>query len=158
MTTEQAAILVLYAAVVPLWMTLSAWTIRRARNWAFTPSWHRRVVPAFRVFFIGTLPLEVFLAERPFILPVFAVGAAATLGWLAVRARYLLTAPRELPAADSVRYNLAYVANLATFALACHSFACLVVMLNVSIPLLLVREAHARGGPRGTSVHARSSC
>jgi hypothetical protein len=133
-----------YVLVMPAWLAVSAWARRRATAWAFTPRWHRRAVPAFRAFFLLTLPLEFLLAERVFLPPVFIIGAVATLGWLAWRARFLARAPAVLPRAESVRYNLAYVANLGVFALACHSFVCLVVMLNVSVPLLLVREARVR--------------
>ncbi len=141
------AVLGLYAVVLPVWLALSFWSSHRAGAWAFTPRWHRRAVPLFRAFFLVTLPLEFVLAERAFLAPVFVIAAGASLAWLAWRAAYLARAPARLPRADSVRYNGAYVANLAVFALACHSFVCLAVMINVSLPLLLVREHCARRAP-----------
>lgn len=140
-------VLVLYGLVLPVWIALSAWAGRRAREWRFTPPWHRRAVPLFRAFFLLTLPFEYVLADRVFLPAVFVTATAATLGWLAWRAIYLLRAPPELPRADSVRYNAAYVANLLSFALACHSFVCLALLINISLPMLLIRERLARRGP-----------
>lgn len=102
------------------------------------------LVPVFRLFFLVTLPLETVLADRPFITPVFVIGSLATIAWLLWRAWYLSRAPGVLPREDSVRYNTAYLANLIAFALASHSFVCLVVMINVSLSMLLVREQCAR--------------
>ena len=144
MTGSQILIVGFYAAVAPIWAALSAWSLGRTRTWAFTPNWHRRAVPAFRAFFLLTLPFEVVISERQFIPAVFAIAGLATVVWLGWRAWYLWTRPGPLPAHESVRYNTAYVAGLALFALACHSFVCLAVMLNVSVPLLLLRERAAR--------------
>jgi len=141
---EQGWILVLYAGVMPIWIALSVWAARRSAAWRFTPRWHQRLVPLFRAFFLVTLPLEYAMAERAFVPAVFVIGTVATLGWLAWRATYLARAPASLPAEDSVRYNAAYIANLVALALACHSFVCLVVAINVSVAMLLVREHRAR--------------
>ncbi len=108
------------------------------------------LVPVFRLFFLATLPLEILLADRPFITPVFVIGAIATVGWLLWRAWYLYRAPVVLPREDSVRYNTAYLANLIAFALASHSFFCVVVMINISLPMLLVREYYGRRLTYGT--------
>lgn len=149
-----SAILTLYALIMPVWVALSVWVGRRSSAWAFTPRWHRVLVPAFRLFFLVTLPLENLLAERRFMLPVFAIGAVATVGWLGWRWWYLARAPRSLPREDSVRYNTGYIANLVAFALACHSFVCVVVMINVSLPMLLVRERYARRATAGIEAAA----
>ena len=137
-------ILALYAGVMPVWVALSVWLGCRSAAWQFTPRWHRWLVPAFRAFFLVTLPLEFILAQRDFVPVVFVIGALAALAWLVWRTAYLARAPACLPAEDSVRYNVAYIANLVALALACHSFVCLVVAINVSIPMLLVRERWAK--------------
>ncbi|WP_067562511.1 hypothetical protein [Halofilum ochraceum] len=137
----------LYALVVPVWVALSFWTARRAEAWRFTPRWHGALVPVFRLFFLATLPFETLLADRPFIAPVFVIGSLATVTWLLWRFWYLYRAPDLLPRADSVQYNTAYLANLIALALACHSFVCVAIMINVSLPMLLVRERCARRTP-----------
>lgn len=141
------AIVTLYVLIMPMWIILSVWAGRRSSAWAFTPRWHRLVVPAFRGFFLLSLPFENLFAERPFLLPVFVTGSLATLGWLGWRFIYLKQAPHTLPRGDSVAYNAGYIANLLAFALACHSFVCAAVMINVSIPMLLVREHYRRSAP-----------
>lgn len=136
--------------MIPFWIALSLWTVHRSTAWRFTPRWHGMLVPIFRLFFLATLPLETVLADRPFVAPVFIIGSTATVAWLLWRAWYLYRAPAVLPREDSVRYNTAYLANLIAFALACHSFVCLVVMINVSLPMLLVREHCARRVSKST--------
>jgi len=143
-TDGQVWILALYTGVMPIWIALSAWAARRSHAWRFTPAWHRRLVPLFRAFFLVTLPLEFAMADRVFVPAVFIIGTVATLAWLGWRAAYLARAPAALPAEDSVRYNAAYIANLVALALASHSFVCLVVAINVSVAMLLVREHRAR--------------
>lgn len=136
------AVFGLYGLFLPLWLALSAWTAARARGWAFTPRWHRAVVPCLRTLFLLSLPLEFVIADRVFLPPLFGLAGVATLGWLGWRLVYLVRAPRELPPDDSFRFNAAYLGGLITFALACHSYLCLAVMINVSLPLLLVRERY----------------
>lgn len=142
--SAEGVILTFYLAVMPLWVALSFQAGRRGAAWRFTPRWHSILVPVFRAFFLVSLPLELLLAERPFILPLFVIGALATVGWLVWRWIFLVRTPTVLPQDTSVHYNLGYLANLVAFALACHSFVCLVVMINVSVPMLLVRERWAR--------------
>ncbi len=142
--TGMLAIAALYAAVAPLWALVSLWSWVHARLWAFTPRWHQWAVPIFRTLFLLTLPLEAWLAQRPFTPTLFVLATSATLFWLAWRAHYLWRAPRPLPALDSLRYNLVYLVNLASFGLACHSFVCVVVALTMGSAFLMVREHWSR--------------
>jgi hypothetical protein len=144
MSSEHTAILGLYFLVLPVWIALSIWTFRRSNEWTFTPKWHRRMVPALRVSFLATLPFEALLAERTFIPVLFVIGAAATMFWIGWRIRYLSHAPTTLPREDSVNYNIAYIINLMAFALALHSFVCVVIMANLSLFLLMIRLRYDR--------------
>jgi len=146
---EGLAIAVVYVVVAPLWGLLALWTRAHAGSWAFTPRWHRTAVPLVRALFVLTLPLEAMLAERTFIPSLFVLGTVATLFWLGWRFHYLSRAPRPLPRGDSVRYNMAYLANLLSFGLACHSFVCVVVALSVGMALLMVRERSSQGEAAG---------
>lgn len=85
MTTGQLTIVTFYAAVLPVWAALSAWCWHRATQWSYTPRWHRTLVPVFRAAFLLTMPLEMLIAARPFVLPVFVLGALGTIGWLGHR-------------------------------------------------------------------------
>ncbi len=143
-SAEWTAIATLYVAVLPVWVGLSAWSAPRVRAWAFTPAWHRRVAPWFRAVFLISLPVEALLVEPAFRWPIFLIGAATTLYWLGWRLRYLIRAPYTLPAADSVRYNLVYLVNLVAFGLACHSYTCVTVLVNIGLAMLMVREHYAR--------------
>lgn len=64
------AIVTLYVLIMPVWIALSVRAGRRAGAWAFTPRWHRLLVPAFRAFFLLSLPFEMLLAERSDRLPM----------------------------------------------------------------------------------------
>jgi len=145
-------LLVFYALVIVPWVLLSALLWRRSKDWAFTPRWHGIGVPVFRVFLLGTLPLEQLLEDRPFVPAAFALGAAATAGWLLVRAHYVLTAPQPYPPEDSIAYNIGYIVNLIAFAIAMHSWVCLAVMINISLPALWLRYRWLRRMPGERSV------
>lgn len=142
MTTDP--VFLFYALALAWWFVLAAIHRYRQDHWDFVPRWHGWGVPLFRAFFLVSLPIEYSSGDRPFDPTVFAIAATATVGWLAVRSAWLWHRRAPQPAAESVAYNLLVVANLIAFALAMHSFVCLAVMINISLPALWLRYRYLR--------------
>ncbi len=139
MATTHILVITLYSVALVWWASLAAVQWRRRDAWQFTPRWHGYGVPLFRAFFLLSLPVEYSRGQHQFDGGVFVIAGAATVGWLAVRTAYLARRPAPRAAAESVRYNLFVTANLLAFGLAMHSFVCLSVAVNISIPALVLR-------------------
>lgn len=142
MREGQIYLLISYVVFILLWSIISLRLRSINQNWNFTPKWHRYLVPAFRIFFLASLPLEFILAKREFIPALYGLGFSGTLFWLARRGFMVFNNKQPLKTFESISYNVYYVANLICFGLLMHSFVCLSLLINVSTIFLLIRVKH----------------
>ncbi len=141
-TVNKNLLLATYGALLVIWSLIS-WRLRPLKQeWDFTPKWHVRLVPAFRTFFLLSLPMEIMLTDRNFIPALYCLGLVGCLIWLGVRGRFVERAAQPLSAFSSITYNVYYIANLICFGLLMHSFVCLSILINISAGFLFVRIKH----------------